>query len=345
MKRISWLVILTIAVVAIAFAFALRNDAIETSTTVNDAAPGGRAIGTTTTAATPLSSTTTTSVPPTSTIPASVSATLAPGASACDPYQSTITRGAVASASLLETSGIAASRLADGVIWAHNDSGDQAVLYAIGPNGEDLGSTSLGQGLAFDWEDLAIGPGPEPDRPYIYVGDIGDNFGIRDGRITVYRVAEPDPYSLQETVPIERVFELEAPGGPHDFEALFLADGSIFVVTKDARSARVFRTVDLVADPSNHSLELVATLDLGAEVTGADVSWDGSTIAFRGYETVWLWHRDVGTSVADSLETLPCTAPSPIEVQGEAVAFLADGALVTVSEGQNPDIHLIPRVS
>ena len=344
MKRISWLVILTIAVVAIALAFALRNDAIDTSTTGDDAARG-RAIGTTTTSATPLSSTTTTSEPTTSTIPASVPATLAPGALACDPYRSTITRGEVASASLLETSGIAASRLADGVIWAHNDSGDEAVLYAIGPNGEDLGSTSLGRGLAFDWEDLAIGPGPEPDRPYIYVGDIGDNFGIRAGRITVYRVAEPDPYSLTETVPIERVFELEAPGGPHDFEALFLADDSIYVVTKDRRSARVFRSADLLEHPDDRSLELVATLELGAEVTAADVSWDGSTIAFRGYETVWLWHRGAGTSVADSLETLPCTAPSPIEVQGEALAFLADGALVTVSEGQNPEIHLIPRAS
>lgn len=344
MKRASWLVILTIGVVAIGFAFALRNDATDTTTTGDEIVQGGQAIDPTTAANTP-SSTATTAETPTSTIQASTRPTLAPGASACDPYQSTTTAGAVASTSLLETSGIAASRLADGVIWAHNDSGDQAVLYAIGPNGEDLGSTSLGQGFAFDWEDLAIGPGPEPDRPYLYVGDIGDNFGIRDGRITVYRVAEPDPYSLGETIPIERVFELEAPGGPYDFEALFLADGSIHVVTKDARSARVFRSVDLIADPSNQSLELVATLDLGAEVTAADVSWDGSTIAFRGYETVWLWHRDVGTSVADSLETLPCTAPSPIEVQGEALAFLADGTLITVSEGKNPEIHLIPRVS
>ena len=343
MKRTSWLMILVITVVAIAFAFILRNDAV--STTSTDDEPPGHALEDTTAAAASSSTTTTAAETPQSTVPATVPSTLAPGASACEPYQSTMTTGTVGSDALFETSGIAASRLASGIIWAHNDSGDEASLYAIGPNGEDLGSTSLGRGLAFDWEDLAIGSGPESDRPYLYVGDIGDNFGIRDGRITVYRVAEPDPLTLPETVPIEGVFELEAPGGPHDFEALFVADGSIYVVTKDQQTARVFRSADLIEDPGNQSLELVTTLDLGAEVTAADISWDGSTIAFRGYETVWLWHRTAGTSIADSLQTVPCTAPSPIEIQGEALAFLADGSLITISEGSHPEIHRVPRAS
>jgi hypothetical protein len=90
-------------------------------------------------------------------------------------------------------------------------------------------------------------------------------------------------------------------------------------------------------------MELVTVLSLGAEVSGADVSWDGSTIAFRGYQTVWMWHQSPGTQVADALAAEPCTAPSPDEVQGESIAFLADGTYTTISEGSHPDLHVVER--
>jgi len=96
---------------------------------------------------------------------------------------------------------------------------------------------------------------------------------------------------------------------------------------------------------SNDVLELVTVLSLDAEVSGADISWDGSTIAFRGYQTVWMWHRPPGGTVADALATDRCTAPSPDEVQGESIAFLQDGSYATVSEGKNPDLFVVARHS
>lgn len=287
-----------------------------------------------TTTSTPISSTTTTdSVSP--------SSTLAPGESACDRYQLVEVAGTVESSALVEASGIAASRTEPGVIWAHNDSGDDPIVYAVGPAGEDLGSFSLGGGLAFDWEDMAIGPGPDPGRSYLYIGDIGDNFLIRKGRVSVYRVPEPDPGALDATIPVESSFVLDAPDGAHDFEALFIADGSIYLVTKDEQPTRVYRSVE--SGDGGLALELAATLDLGAEVTAADISWDGSTIVLRGYSNVWMWHRAPGTTVADALSSDPCTAPSPDEAQGEAIAFLSDGSVVTVSEGAASRLHVMPR--
>ena len=45
---------------------------------------------------------------------------------------------------------------------------------------------------AFDWEDIAIGPGPAgDDRPWIWVSDTGDNFHFRPVG-TIYRFPEPD---------------------------------------------------------------------------------------------------------------------------------------------------------
>ncbi len=66
-------------------------------------------------------------------------------------------------------------------------------MYAIGPDGSDLGAFDIAGAFAFDWEDMAAGPGTDPATSNLYFGDIGDNFSIRGGRITVYRVPEPEP--------------------------------------------------------------------------------------------------------------------------------------------------------
>lgn len=331
MDRRNWLVILLIAVAAAVVAMVLAGNG-------GTAAPVAEADTSTTGAPT------TTSIPSTTTTePRPTSSTLAIGASVCEPYQAVSVAGTVESAALVETSGIAASRTARGVIWAHNDSGDNPNIYAIGPGGEDLGSFTIDGAVAFDWEDMAIGPGPDPERSYLYVGDIGDNFRIRQGQITVYRVVEPEPASMSALIPAEEAITLHSPDGPHDFEALFVADESIYVATKDHETTLVYRTASPIDRATSVDLELVATLDLGAEVTAADVSWDGSILAFRGYSTVWMWHRGPDMTIAEALTAAPCTIPSPDEVQGEALAFLSDGSIITVSEGAGSAVQVIPR--
>lgn len=281
----------------------------------------------------------------TSTIKATPPPTLAPGETACSPYQSITAAGVVASPDLVEASGMAASRTKPGVVWAHNDSRDGARVYAIGPNGEDLGGFDVAGASAFDWEDMAAGPGADAATSSLYFGDIGDNFSIRGGRITVYRAPEPDPGTLAG--PIEGAVALEFiyPDGTYNAEALFVADGSIYIVTKDREEARVYRGSASRADSDVETLELVTVVALGDEVSGADISWDGATIAFRGYNSVWLWHRGPGATVAEALVAEPCDAPSPDEVQGEAIAFHADNAYSTVSEGSSPDLFVVPSDS
>ena len=277
------------------------------------------------------------------TTPSTAGVTLAPGSTACDPYETVEVAGTVASPDLVEASGMAASRTRTGVFWAHNDSRDGARVYALGPDGADLGAFDIAGALAFDWEDMAAGPGSDPTQSMLYLGDIGDNFSLRGGRITVYRVPEPDPGSVDGSITGTVPLEFQYPDGVHNAEALFVTDGFVYVVTKNRNGARVYRG-DATGDGSTvETMELVTVLSLGAEVSGADVSWDGSTIAFRGYQTVWMWHRSPGIQVADALSTEPCTAPSPDEVQGESIAFLADGTYTTISEGAHPDLHVVER--
>jgi hypothetical protein len=327
-KRSSLLLIVAIAGAATLAAIVLRDNAGDPV--------GGSSLPPTTTTVAAAAETNTTPVPAatTTTTIARQTTTALPAGPVCDTYGSVRVAGTLAVEELTETSGIAASRVSDGVLWAHNDSGDEARLYAITTDGTLLGSFSVGRGLAFDWEDVAIGPGPSDGRSYLYVGDIGDNFAIRDGIITVYLIPEPEPSG---SAAVEATYELVTADGPHDFEALFLADGDLYVATKEP-TTRVYR-----GDVQTGFLELVAELDLGATVTGADVSRDGSIIAFRGYEHLWLWRRDPGQTVAEALRSEPCEVSSPSEEQGEAVAFLADGSLVTISEGEHPEVNVIDR--
>jgi|GEM_PF-1209159 len=351
MERRSLLILVAIAGVALAVAFVLaagRDDGTSAAvtTTVAPSPTGTTGPPTTEPADTTPAPETTQPVEETTVAPVDTTApigALPPGTTACDPYTTITKTGTVASTGLVEASGLGASRTRPGVLWSHNDSRDGARIYAIGEDGADLGSFDIAGTLAFDWEDMAAGPGSDPGTSMLYLGDIGDNFSIRDGRITVHRVPEPDPTT--PTDPIEGAVALEYryPDGVYNAEALFVWDGAIYIITKDKEEARVYRG-DATGDGSDvETLELVTVLPLGAEVSGADISWDGSTIAFRGYRTVWMWHHTSDRSIADTLAGEPCTAPSPDEVQGESIAFLQDGSYATVSEGEHPDVFIVGR--
>lgn len=349
----SLMLLVAIAGVAVLAAAALFNAG-------DPADPSGSAAVTTTivTATTPTSTdaadepattaaaeTTTTSTEPPTTQPAPSTTTLPEGVVVCDLYGEVRSTGIVESEEIVEVSGAAASRISPGVVWVHNDSGGGPTAYAVGPEGEDLGSFPIPGATAFDWEDMAAGPGPGGESTYLYFGDIGDNFGIRDGRITVFRVPEVDPTAADRVLSSMVAIPFEYPDGSHNAEALFVdpVDGSLYVVTKDDREALVFRGNGLADGSRVEALELVTVLELGAEVTAADISWDGSTIAFRGYETVWMWHRSTAATIAEALDTEPCAAPSADESQGEAIAFTGDDAYSTISEGTNPPVHRVDR--
>jgi len=338
MERRSLLVLISIAAAALAVAAIL----VSTRGEPSDAAATSPAPAAETTTAPPDQSTVTSSTIAESTTSSTEPVNPALTADACAPYASITTAGSVASPALVEISGIAASRTQTGVLWGHNDSRDGARVYAIGPDGSDLGGYDIAGAFAFDWEDMAAGPGTDPTTSNLYIGDIGDNFSIRGGRITVYRVPEPDLEGLEGPLTGTVALEFEYPDGSYNAEALFVAEGSIYVVTKDRDEARVYRGSSDGDGSAVEMLELVTMLTLGAEVSGADVSWDGSTIALRGYKSVWMWRKAQGATVAEALSGEPCEAPSPDEVQGEAIAFLSNGGYQTISEGEYPDLYLIP---
>jgi hypothetical protein len=255
----------------------------------------------------------------------------------------------------VEISGVAASRAHPGVLWAHNDSGGQPSVTALSDTGEDLGTYRVPGAEATDWEDMAAGPGPDPERDYLYVGDIGDNAEARE-TVQVHRVPEPEeaPNGGDGRFSEDVVLTLRYPTGPVDAEVLLVdpVTGDLAIVGKRQQSAPVFAAdAAEIAEGGEVELRQVATLDAaptGAPpgplglVTGGDVSPDGSVVLLRTYLSVAAYARPEGEPLAAAFAGTPCAAPGAEETQGEALGFLADGsAYVTISEGSAPPINRV----
>jgi hypothetical protein len=254
--------------------------------------------------------------------------------------------GQVQSNALTETSGVAASRTNPSVLWVHNDSGDTARVFAMTTSGQHLGSFTLNGASATDWEDMAVGPGPQAGQSYLYVGDIGDNSHVRTS-IVVYRVAEPSvnvqqPPGDGQVLGNVETFVLTYPDGAHDAEALAVdpASGDMVIVTKElsGQAGLYVRS----ASSSTTTLSRKDPIDLGAGtlVTGASVPPDGGAIVVRTYGSVLLFPRPDGAALDEAFRSSSCTGKSTSEPQGEAIAVTADGrGYVTISEGSQPPIN------
>jgi hypothetical protein len=292
---------------------------------------------------------------------ASPPATAATKPLVCSRFSPAPDRSAVLGDGVLnEVSGIAASRVHPPVLWVHNDSGGAPAVYAIRPTGALVGTYTVDGATNVDWEDIAIGPGPERNASYLYVGDIGDNRSARD-HVTVYRVPEPTTaLTSSGTLTGTETISLRYPDHPVDAESMFVdpRSGDLFLIDKEYTSAvgHVFRAPKRqLVDGAEVTLQAVASFTLapgdtliapgvakfpGTIIAGADISPDGSTVLVRTYRRVIAFTRPAGKSVAAAFARPSCSAPQIDEPQGEAVAFAAKGAgYFTISEGAGAAVH------
>jgi len=252
-----------------------------------------------------------------------------------------VSAGNVAAPGLVETSGLAASRVHPNVLYAHNDSGDSARIFMLGTDGTSRNVVSVTGAPAVDWEDIAVGKCPSGSC--VFVGDIGDNGKSRND-LSLVRFPEP---SLTASTVAAEVFPLVYPDGPHDAETLLVDDaGAVFVVTKEALGP-----VSLVAFGVPGAAGTALTGRIVASITPPTFGVPAVTggdffggpcprMVLRTYAAVLLFEGPAGEG-PEGLAKRPFRALSaPIERQGEAVAFAADGrTLYTASEGAGVPLH------
>ena len=282
---------------------------------------------------------TTTSVVTTTTVPAPSAEEMAAAVCAARPVPG---RQRLAEPELNELSGIVAL---DSGLWAHNDSGDEARVFRLDEAGATQAVVRLEGVQAFDWEDMT-GAGPAAGE--LFVGDIGDNEGIRN-EVTVLRFAVPEPPPVGEvTIPAGDIqtITLRYPDGPRDAETLLVdpATRDIVIVHKRFGGAsEVYQAPEADWADGEAELERIGIVDVGDTpldaTTAGDVGADGQVVALRTYAAVLVFPRDEDQSLAEALvENEPCDAPTRLEVQGEAITFTQEGYL-TVSEGDRPRIN------
>jgi hypothetical protein len=252
-----------------------------------------------------------------------------------------------------ESSGVVASRRDAEVFWTHNDSGDGPLVYAFDREGRARGTFRVAGAQAHDWEDIAAGPGPERGQTYLYAGDIGDNGRERES-VVVYRFPEPQvapqaaPPSAgaarqqQQTAPAEAI-RLRYPDGAHNAEALLVhpLTGDLYVVTKAAQSAGVYKLAAPFAAGEVRTLAHVATLRgpdfFGALVTGGDISPDGTRVALCDYAQGYELTLPAGAKGFDEVWTQkPAAVPLGLRMQGEAVCYRPDGAALLATSEKLP---------
>jgi hypothetical protein len=241
-------------------------------------------------------------------------------------------------ADISESSGVVVSRRHTGVLWTHEDQGNEPVLHALSPDGRVRASVAVVGAEPEDWEDLALGPCPAGvarGGDCLFLADIGDNGSNRE-HVVVLVVPEPDPAAGNADATVSARIAFRYPEGPADAEALALGpDGGLLVVTKGqdgtSRLYRVGGGGDAASASSVGDAVLVGALPLDVStddtrVTGAAVSPDGRHLAVRSHTAVYLF---------DLEHPLEAPVLCPIgqrQPQGEAVDFLDDSTLVLTSE-------------
>jgi hypothetical protein len=240
---------------------------------------------------------------------------------------------------IMESSGVAVSRNHPGVLWTHNDGGNDPNLYATNLLGEDLGHYRVAGVEARDWEDIALGPCPGATTTCIYIADTGDNL-YRRRDVAIYILEEPgvppEPGKRASRDLQASRIEVRYPDRPHDVEALAVAPGGeVLLITKGLQGRIKWFRVPLgaardtsVTAVDEGTLDIVPQRMLGRLVTGAAVSPSGRRLVVRTYTEINLYRRGPGATVR---EANPCWLGLR-ERQGEAVDFWDEDLMVLTSE-------------
>ena len=209
-----------------------------------------------------------------------------------------------------EVSGIVKSTLGD-FYWVHNDSGDEARLFALDAESNVLWPPFMrmaeadwpGHGIDnawnFDWEDIALADG------VLYIADVGNNGNARRD-LGVYVVNEPNPRAIPRMrtlkfLPIRYPDQQSYPAKlwHFDCEAVFVADGKLYFITKHRRpgeiggfeaGAKLYRLDTSFTDREN-VLTLVSIHEDVFLATGADLSHDGSRLVVSTYDALWIFDK------------------------------------------------------
>ena len=233
--------------------------------------------------------------------------------------------GRVTSRSLVEASGLVASRRHPGVFWTHNDGAD-GVLHALRRDGSVIARVRVDAKFD-DWEDIAT-----DEQGSLYLADIGNNSRQRK-RIAIRRVDEPDPQHAEEAAVVRQEWRLTFPDKPFDCESLFVWRDHGYLISKlePGKRAAVYRFPLAPTTNKRRTLEQWSVLPVDEPVTAADVSADGASLAVLIRGKLYLFQIDGDFKNASLDRCQQFTLP---RVQAEGCCFAPEGVFIIAETGE-----------
>ncbi|MCC6318907.1 MAG: hypothetical protein IT361_14610 [Gemmatimonadaceae bacterium] len=254
------------------------------------------------------------------------------------------------------------------VVFTINDSGHDAMLFAVDTGGRDRGAWRVENATNVDWEAAAHGPcGPRPvaldssrvvPESCLYIADVGDNDEHRND-LLLYRVPEPIALAPGATgVLVAQRLRLRYEDGPHDVEAMVVGPaGDTYFFTKRARRdgarlrpslvfhvpASAWEIDSLIPARLVDSLPIVPGSTDGRLVTDAARSLDGRYVAVRTYDDVYIFSADSASGRPGVRRPhTQCRVGGLERGYGEGIAWFGrSGELLLTHEGRRAPMYVI----
>ena len=184
---------------------------------------------------------------------------------------------------LRESSGLCYT---DGNLWSFGDSGNPNAIYKIDTTtGAILQTVTLQNTSNEDWEDITA------DNDYIYIGDFGNNNGIRKD-LRILRIKKTDiTTSVQVNVNADVVSFSYSDQMDFTFnsntnfncEALVSIEDNLYIFTKDAGDFQT-RCYQLPKTPGTYIVAPISSFNTAGKITSAAYNPVTKELALGGYE-------------------------------------------------------------
>jgi hypothetical protein len=172
--------------------------------------------------------------------------------------------------------------------WTHNDSGDGPYIYAMDTLGRNIEQIiTIQNGRNIDWEEIS------QDERYIFIGDFGNNYGLRN-RMVIYRIDKnliPDTGNCTigadsiifsyKNKPLPSTKKLIR--SDYDCEAMIAYNDTLILFSKNWKGP-ICNIYFLPAQPGTYELSPVQTIIPDGLITAASLSYDKTKLLLLGYK-------------------------------------------------------------
>ena len=267
---------------------------------------------------------------------------------------------------LTEVSGLAVSKRDDQTLWAINDSGNAAFIYANKLNGEFIERWHV-KARNRDWESLAAAA--INGEAYLLIADIGDNLHVKNEHEIVV-LAEPAlELDSSTTVNPVHTIRFRYPNGSHNAESMAVSGNWIYIFSKERahngkrQESRVYRVpFDITDNGISYVAQLVAQLPLPAQtlegklaasLTGYDLFQPtGLVFDAKNRYAYYVSYRGVHRITRDTQSTWESAFAEPsLKVhshalnQSEAIAITSNGTVLISSEKRPAPVWALPAAT